>query len=177
MLINNLSVYDKYSRFLGVATRLMNDKTSHLYECDAVVENDVLYVISQQYDIVVKQFHGLYKMTVFDWFNETEHNHYICNIRNIAKAIRNIHIYHKAYEYAYAYEYLLGGNYIVSPILTRANSIHICIVDTEKFDTITGIEFRHYSDGRYVYRYHFSDNEHSVKSECSILRDFLEGWA
>ena len=177
MIVNDLQVYDVRSKFLTVAIQLMNDKTSHSYECDIIVETDVLYVMSHEYDVVVRPYHNLYQMTVFDYANPVEHNHLVCNVADIAKAIRNIHMFHNVYAYAYTYEYLLGDNCIVSPILTGCDSIHICIVDADKFNTVSGIEFCHYSDGRYMYRYHFSDNRHPVKSEAHTLKDFLEGWA
>lgn len=175
MIINDLQVYDKHSRFLRAAMLLMFDTTSHSYECDVIVESDVLYVMSHEYDIVVKPYHGLYKMTVFNWTNTVKSSHILCDVADVAKAIRNIHIYHDVYTYAYTYEYQLGDNYIVSPILTMSG-IHICIVDTNKFNTIAGIEFRYYSDGRFVYSYHGS-GEYPVDSPAHILKDFLEGWA
>lgn len=177
MLINNLQVYDRHSKFLNVIARLMNDKASHSYECDAIVETDVLYVMSSEYDVVVRPCHELYKMTVFDYDNMVKHSHLICDITDGFSAIRNIHIYRNVYVYAYTYEYLLGEDYMISPNLTGCDSIHICIVDADKFNTVSGIEFCHYSDGRYMYRYHFSDNRHPVKSEAHTLKDFLEGWA
>lgn len=176
MKINNLTVYDRHSKFLSVAVRLMNDKTSYSYECDVIVETDVLYVMSPEYDVVVRPCQGLYKMTVFSWTDKAEHCHLICNVEDISKAIRNIHAYTYVYVYAYTYEYLLGEDYMISPILTGCNGIHICIVDADKFNTVAGIEFCHYSDGRYMYRYHFSDSRHSVKSEAHTLKNFLEGW-
>ena len=177
MLINELKVYNKHNPLLSVAQAIMKDKTSHKYECDVIVEYDVLYVISSEYDIVVREdCDDLYKIRVFDYTNMTEHVHYASSIMNIARIIRNIHVFEDAYKYSYMYEYLLGDSYVVSPVLIGCDSVHICIVDTNKYDTVASIIFTRHSDGTMMYRYGGGYGEYKIKSYSKTLYDFLEGW-
>lgn len=177
MLINELKVYNKHNPLLNVAQAIMKDKTSHKYECDVIVDYDVLYIISHEYDVVVREERGLYKIRVFDYANMTEHVHYASGIMNIARIIRNIHVFGDVYRYSYMYEYLLGDNYSVSPVLIGCDNIHICIVDTNKYDTIASIVFTHHSDNTMSYHYGGGYGEYKIKSYSKTLYDFLEGWA
>ena len=177
MLINELKVYNKHNPFLSVIQAIMNDETSHAYECDVVIDYDVLYVMSHEYDVVVREDRGLYKVRVFDYMNKSEHIHYASDVMKIARIIRNIHVFAEAYRYSYMYEYLLGDSYTVSPVLIGCDSIHICIVDTDKYDTIASIIFSRRSDNAMMYRYGGGCGEYKVKSCSKTLYDFSEGWA
>ena len=175
MLINELKVYE-HNPFLGVIQAIMKDKTSHSYECDVVIDHDVLYVMSHEYDVVVREYSGLYKIRVFDYANMTEHVHYARSVMEVARIICNMHVFGEEYRYSYMYEYLLGDNYSVSPVLTGCNSIYICIVDTNKYDTVASIIFTRHSDGTMMYRYGDGYGEYKIKSYSKTLYDFLEGW-
>lgn len=176
MIINSLIFDDAHNPFIKVVTHLMRDKTSHIYSCDVIIGSDALYVTSHDYDIIVKEDRGLYKVQVFDETNESVHIHYASDSISIAKIIRNIHIFNKAYTYAYMYEYLLENEYVISPVLIGCDSIHICIVDTDKYDTIASIVFSRRSDGTMMYRYGGGCGEYKVNSVHKVLYDFLEGW-
>lgn len=175
MIINDLKGEGKRN-WIDIVVQLMRDKTSHTYECDIIMEYDVLYVISHEYDLVVRKEHGLYKIRVFDYANTLEHIHYASDVMYVARIIRNIHIFGNAYRYSYMYEYLLGDNYSISPVLIGCDSIHICIVDTNKYDTIASIVFTRHSDGTMWYRYSGGYGEYKVNSCAKILHEFLEGW-
>lgn len=178
MIINELKIYGKKNNLWTTpVVQLMHDTTSHSYECDVVIDRDVLYVMSHEYDIVAREEHGLYKIRVFDYTNESEHVHYASDIMYIARIIRNIHVFGEAYRYSYMYEYLLGDNYSVSPVLIGCDSIHICIVDTNKYDTIASIVFTRHSDGTMMYRYGGGYGEYKIDSCSKILHEFLEGWS
>lgn len=176
MLINELKVYNKHNPLLGAVVQIMRDNTSHSHECDVIVDYDVLYVMSPKYNIIVREDCGLYKIRVFDYVNMTEHVHYACNVMNIARIIRNIHVFEDVYTYSYMYEYLLGGKYAVTPVLIGCDCIHICIVDTDKYDTIASIVFTRHSDNTMTYRYGGGCSEYKINSVSQILCDFLEGW-
>ena len=173
MIINSLIFDDAHNPFI---TFLMRDKTSDEYKCDVVIGSDALYITADDYDIIVKDDRGLYKVQVFDEINESVHVHYASDIIGIAKIIRNIHVFNKAYTYAYMYEYLLGDSYVISPVLIGCDSIHICIVDTDKYDTIASIVFSRRSDGTMMYRYGGGYGEYKVESVHKTLYNFLEGW-
>lgn len=173
MIINELT----RNPLLKAIKAIMND-TSHSYECDVIVDDGVLYAISHEYNIIIiRDEHGIYKIRVFDYANMTEHVHYACSVMEIARIIRNIHVFAEVYRYSYMYEYLLGDNYNVSPILIGCDCIHICIVDTNKYDTIASIVFTRHSDGAITYRYGGGYGEYRMKSYSKTLYDFLEGWA
>lgn len=176
MLINSLIMDNKHNPFLKVIAHLMRDKTSHSYECDVIIGSDALYVTSHDYDVIVKEDRGLYKVQVFDSINESVHIHYASDSMSIAKIIRNVHIFNKVYTYSYMYEYLLEGKYVISPVLIGCDSIHICIVDTYKYDTIASIVFSRRSNGTMMYRYGGGCGEYKVNSVHKVLYDFLEGW-
>lgn len=176
MIINELKISNEHNPWTGIVMQLMHDESSHAYECDIIMEYDVLYVISHEYDIVVREEHGLYKIRVFDYTNESEHIHYASDIMEVARIIRNIHVFADVYKYSYMYEYLLGDSYIVSPVLIGCDSIHICIVDIAKYDTIASIVFTRHSDNIISYRYGGGYGEYKVKSYSKTLYDFLEGW-
>ena len=177
MLINSLIMDNKQNSFLKVVTFLMRDKTSNAYECDVVIGSDALYVTSHEYDIIIKEDCGLYKIQVFDEINESVHIHYASDAVSIAKIIRNIHVFNKAYTYCFMYEYLLEDKYVISPVLIGSDSIHICIVDTDKYDTVASIVFSRRSDDAMTYRYGGENSEYTVNSIHRILYNFLEGWA
>ena len=177
MLINELKVYNKHSSLLSIVQIIMNDKTSHAYECDVIVDyDDVLYVMSPEYDIVVREDEGLYRIRVFDYVNMIEHVHYACSIINVTHIIQNIHIFKDIYTYSYMYEYLLGDEYIVKPILIGCDCIHICIVDVANYDTVASVIFTRHSDNTMSYRYGCGYGEYKVNSCSKILHEFLEGW-
>lgn len=177
MIINAIKVYnEQLEPWISIVAQLMKDTTSHSYECDVVIDRDVLYVMSSEYDIVAREDSGLYKIRVFDYSNESEHIHYASDVMNIARIICNIHVFADAYRYSYMYEYLLEDNYTISPILIGCDSIHICIVDTNKYDTVASIVFSLRSDGTMMYRYGGEYGEYKVKSYSKTLYDFLEGW-
>lgn len=175
MLINSMCI-ENHTPFIGVINQLMHDEISHSYECDVIIGSDTLYVTSREYDIIVKEDRGLYKVQVFDEINESIHVHYASDVMQIARIIRNIHVFNKAYTYAYMYEYLLGDSYIISPVLIGCDSIHICIVDIDKYDTVASIVFSRHSDGTMMYRYGGGCGEYKVNSVHKVLYDFLEGW-
>ena len=175
MIINELNC-SKNNTLIEVVVQLMHDESSHSYECDVVIDRDVLYVMSYEYDIVVREDCSLYKIRVFDYSNMTEHVHYASDVMNIARIIRNIHVFADAYRYSYMYEYLLGDSYIVSPVLIGCDSIHICIVDTNKYDTVASIIFTRHSDGTMTYRYGGGYGEYKINSCNILLHEFLEGW-
>ena len=175
MIINELTINSKHNPWVSIVVQLMNDTTSHSYECDVIIDHDVLYVISHEYDIVVREEHGMYKIRVFDYANESEHIHYASDVMYIARIIRNIHVFCDAYRYSYMYEYLLGDSYTVSPVLIGSDCIHICIVDYD-YDTVASIVFTRHSDGTITYRYGGGYGEYKIKSYSKTLYDFLEGW-
>lgn len=175
MLINSMCI-EKRTPFIGVINQLMHDETSHSYECDVIVGSDVLYVTTHEYDIIVKEDRGLYKIKVFDDANKSVHIHYASDVMSIAKIIRNIHVFEDVYRYSYMYGYLLNDNYTVSPVLIGCDSIHICIVDTDKYDTVASVVFSRRSDGTMMYRYGGESTEHKVNSCGKILHEFLKGW-
>lgn len=176
MIINDLTMNSKKNP-LGIAVvQLMHDESSHNYECDVVIDRDVLYVMSHEYDIVAREEHGLYKIRVFDYANMTEHVHYACSVMEVARIIRNIHVFSETYRYSYMYEYLLGDNYTISPVLIGCDSVHICIVDTNKYNTVASIIFTRHSDNTMSYRYGGGYGEYKIDSCAKILHEFLEGW-
>lgn len=178
MIINELKVYGKKNNPWTIpVVQLMHDTTSHSYECDVIIDRDVLYVISHEYDIVVRKDSGLYKIRVFDYTNESEHIHYASDIMKVARIIRNIHVFGEVYRYSYMYEYLLGDSYTISPVLIGCDCIHICIVDIAKYNTVASIIFTRHSDNTMSYRYGGGYGEYKIKSYSKTLYDFLEGWA
>ena len=176
MLINSMCI-ENHTPFIDVINQLMHDETSHSYECDVIIGSDTLYVTSHEYDIIVREEHGLYKIQVFDEINESMHVHYASDVMSIAKIIRNIHVFKKVYMYSYMYGYLLGGSYIISPVLIGCDSVHICIVDINKYDTVASIVFSRHSDNTMTYRYGGECSEYEVNSIHKVLYNFLEGWA